>query len=103
MGISGGQPRIPPQGLNERTYASLLRSAWRLERRTDAGLWTLIRTYGDEHSAATALDEAVGEGRGTASDYRIIRARRGGGGWIAVGVAAVVALAVVSIVLIASW
>jgi hypothetical protein len=101
MGVSGGTPRIPPQGFNERTYGRLLRSTWRLERRTSAGSWMSVGTFGDERAVSHALDEAVGEGRGTPADYRITRAARPGV-WLAVAIGAILALAFVAFILIAS-
>jgi hypothetical protein len=99
MGITGGQPHIPPQGLNERTYASLHRATWRLERRSAAGTWTVVGIYGDEPSAAQALDEAVGEGRGSAVDYRLTRVRPRVP-WVAIGVGAIIVIALVIIAVV---
>jgi hypothetical protein len=103
MGISGGQPHIPPQGLSERTYASLLRrSTWRLERRSGTGGWATIGVYGDERSATSALDEALGEGSGDPADYRVSRSGGRPVVWLAIGVAAVIALALVAALFVAT-
>jgi hypothetical protein len=102
MSIGGGQPHIPPQGLNERTYASLLRSSWRLERRSTAGDWTIVRVYGDRESATRALDEAIGASSGAPDDYRVSREGAPPALWAAVGVAAVVALGLIALLFVAS-
>jgi hypothetical protein len=90
----GPEPHIPPQGLDHRTYASALRSTWRLERRVEGGAWTTVGVYRDGRSAGEALDLAVGAGAGDLDDYRIVRARRGGRTWAG---AAIVALGVVAL------
>ena len=102
MGIGGGHPRIAPQGLNERAYASLLRSSWRLERRSAAGAWALVGVYGDEGSATRALDETVGSGSGAPDDYRVSRQGARPAVWAAVGVAAIAALALIAFLFVAS-
>jgi len=50
-----------------------------LERRDPkSGEWRVIGKYSSEPAAATALDEAVGQGQGTLADFRIsdLRSRR---------------------------
>jgi hypothetical protein len=80
MGI-GPDPHIPPHGLNERTYASALRSAWRLERRLEGGGWTTVGVYRDSRAAGEALDVAAGAGSADLDDYRSSeRAAAGGPG-----------------------
>ena len=50
-------------------------SGFTLERRDpDTGAWRVIGKYSSELAAATALDEAVGQGQGTLADYRIAEA-----------------------------
>ena len=104
MGI-GQDPHIPPQGLNERTYASAFRSAWRLERRLEGGGWTTVGVYRDSRSAAEALDLAAGADAdaGDLDDYRIVRARGGGRAWAAAAIITLVVVAVLAVLIVATW
>ena len=104
MGI-GPDPHIPPQGLNERTYASAFRSAWRLERRLEGGGWTTVGIYGDSRSAAEALDLAAGADAdaGDLDDYRLARVRGGGRAWAAAAIITLVVVAVLAVLIVATW
>jgi hypothetical protein len=101
MGI-GPEPHIPPQGLDHRTYASALRSTWRLERRGEGGAWTTIGVYRDSRAAGEALDHAVGAGSGDLDDYRIVRARGGGRAWAAAAIVALIAVALLTVLIVAT-
>jgi hypothetical protein len=102
MGI-GPDPHIPPQGLDHRTYASALRSTWRLERRGEGGAWTTIGVYRDSRAAGEALDHAVGAGSGDLDDYRIVRARGGGrAAWAAAAIVALIAVALLTVLIVAT-
>lgn len=101
MGI-GPEPHIPPQGLDERTYASALRSAWRLERRLEGGGWTTVGVYRDSPSAGEALDLAAGAGSGELDEYRIVRARGGTWAWAAAALVTLLVVALLAVVIMAA-
>jgi hypothetical protein len=101
MGI-GQDPHIPPQGLDQRTYSSALRSTWRLERRLEGGGWTTVGVYRDSRAAGDALDLAAGAGAGDLDDYRIVRARGGGRTWAAAAIVALVVVALLAALILAT-
>ena len=101
MGI-GPEPHIPPQGLDHRTYGSALRSTWRLERRGEGGAWTTIGVYRGSRAAGEALDHAVGAGSGDLDDYRIVRASSGGRAWAAAVIIALLVVALLAVLIVAT-
>jgi hypothetical protein len=101
MGI-GPEPHIPPQGLDGSTYASALRSTWRLEHRVEGGGWTTVGVYRDSRSAGEALDLAVGAGAGDLDDYRIVRARGDGRTWAAAAIVALVVVSLLAVLILAT-
>ena len=98
----GPEPHIPPQGLDHRTYASALRSMWRLERRGERGGWTTVGVYRGSRAAGEALDHAVGASSGDLDDYRIVRAGGGGRAWAAAAIAALVVVALLVVLIVAT-
>jgi hypothetical protein len=101
MGISP-DPHIPPQGLDERTYASAFRSTWRLERRLEGGDWRTVGVYRDSRAAGEALDLAAGAGSGDLDDYRIVRAPRKSRAWAAAAIVALIVVALIAAQIVAA-
>jgi hypothetical protein len=100
MGI-GPEPHIPPQGLDERTYAGVLRSTWRLEHRLEGGGWATVGFYRSSRAAGEALDLAAGAGSGDLDDYRIVRARGGRRAWAA-AIVTLILVALIAVLIVAT-
>lgn len=101
MGI-GPEPHIPPQGLDERTYAGVLRSTWRLERRLEGEDWATVGVYRSSRAAGEALDLAVGAGSGDLDDYRIVRARGGRRAWAVAAIVTLLVAALLAVLIVAT-